>query len=135
MCPRRPKDPVSDAFLYDEEPVEIITPPYYCHRGISFMHETGNAALCVSCFYTEVLEKPSGWVRIRTHQVTIGPPITIKCQRCDNSVCNYRNGDHCTPCTIKFVQYLRQHGIPNVENQVITLNVQETVQTLLQRTS
>ncbi|CAL1680975.1 unnamed protein product [Lasius platythorax] len=138
MCPRRPKDPVSDAFLYDEEPVEepaeeieIITPPYYCHRGISFVHETGRTALCVSCFYTELLEKPSGWIRLRAHQLTIGPPIRIKCDLCDNSVCEYRDGDHCTPCTVKFVQYLRQHGIPDVDDRVLSIKVEETVETLL----
>ncbi|CAL1671719.1 unnamed protein product [Lasius platythorax] len=134
MCPRRPKDPVSDAFLYDEEPVEeieIITPPYYCHRGIGFVHKTGNTALCISCFYAEILEKPSGWIRLRAHQLIIGRPITIKCELCDNNVCEYRGGDHCTPYTIKFVQYLRQHGIPDLDDHVITIEVEETVETLL----
>lgn len=136
MCPRRPKDPVSDVFTHDEEPVEnIITPPYYCHRGIGFVHETGNTALCISCFQTELINKPTNWTRLRIHQLTIGQPISIKCALCDNTVCDYRDGDHCTPCTIKFVQYLRRHGIPDLDNSVITIEVEETTETLLQTTS
>lgn len=136
MCPRRPRNLVSDAFVNNEEPVEtVVVPTYFCHRGIGFVHETGNAALCRSCFFTATSEKPTNWSRIRMHQLTIAQPIAITCESCNDLICTYRNGDQCTPCTIKLVQYLRQYGIPELSDNVITIAVGETIQTTLQRIS